>query len=186
MDQQLKRELQIRSRVESIFNKRQEDFPNKKEFDDYLEEREDIIFNLCEGIDVGEMEEKIKKYRLQNAENILQNEARQAEELRRRADARSAAVDRAGVSGTAAAFEGGDAEPHQSMEYTTAVPAGMAMGPLPVPMRSLGEGGDIQQASTLDQMSHEQWRLMALASGWSPEMAKRRAWEEAFTSLLVF
>ena len=53
--------------------------------------------------------------------------ALQAEELRRRAD-QEAAVDRAGVSGTAAAFDGGaDPEPHQTMEYTANVPTGMAM-----------------------------------------------------------
>ena len=98
------------------FNKREDDFPGKKEYDDYLEEREDIseallcscgslplgrrpaarvsangrlhqlsrcplcppnaVFNLTEGIEVEEMERKIREYRLANADNILQNEAR--------------------------------------------------------------------------------------------------------------
>lgn len=39
------------------------------------------------------------------------------------------ALDRAAVSGTAAAFHGGqDAEPHQGMEYTAALPAAAALG----------------------------------------------------------
>lgn len=34
------------------------------------------VFNLVEGVNVSEMEARIKEYRLANAENILQNEAR--------------------------------------------------------------------------------------------------------------
>ncbi|GAB4820622.1 hypothetical protein N2152v2_007668 [Parachlorella kessleri] len=114
------------------------------------------------------MEQKIKSYRMANAENILQNEARNAEELRRRAD-QEAAVDRAGVSGTAAAFDGGaDPEPHQTMEYAANVPTGMAMGPVPLPVAPLPTGGDIQQAASLQHMTQEQWQRMAVSSGWSP------------------
>lgn len=36
------------------------------------------VFNLVEGIDVAEMELKLKNYRLENADNILLNEARKA------------------------------------------------------------------------------------------------------------
>jgi len=43
------------------------------------------------------------------------------------AEAGIPAIDRAGVSGTAAAFQGGqDAEPHQGMEYTATMPVGIA------------------------------------------------------------
>jgi hypothetical protein len=62
----------------------------------------------------------------------------QAEEMRQRVAADVGAhavaeVDRAGVSGTAAAFEGGrDPEPHQGMEYTASLPTGAALCALPL------------------------------------------------------
>jgi CDK-activating kinase assembly factor MAT1 len=105
------------------------------------------VFNLVEGNDVEEMERKIEAYRVSNAESIIRTEARKVEELRQRAaaaaaaaasvaaaaaappeaDAAAPAADRAGVSGTAAAFhDGQDAEPHQGMEYTAAIPTGAA------------------------------------------------------------
>ncbi len=91
-----------------------------------------VVFNLVEGIDVKEMQAKVEAYRRANADNIAHNEARLAEELRRGAAADAEAghpegLERAGVSGTAAAFHGGkDGEPHQGMEYTAAIPSGLA------------------------------------------------------------
>ena len=157
------------------FNKREEDFATKQEFDDYLEEREDIserrlaacrnqqqfcgvrccgqswqsghaggprlypppmppvhppapaVFNLVEGIDVKDMERRVEEYRRANADSIVRNDALRAEELRRRAAASEEGAGHAGVSGTAAAFhEGADAEPHQGMEYTAALPEAAA------------------------------------------------------------
>lgn len=90
------------------------------------------VFNLVEGSNVQEMEQKVEAYRAANADSIIRNEARKAEEMRRHAAEEAAAelpaLDRAGVSGTAAAFHGGqDAEPHQGMEYTANIPAGTVM-----------------------------------------------------------
>eukprot|EP00887_Chlorella_sp_A99_P001423 scaffold8.g1423.t1 len=167
------------------FNKREDDFESRAEYDDYLEEREDIIFNLVEGNDVKAMEQKIEEYRKANAESIVRNEARKAEEARQRAAATSGAgVDKAGVSGTAAAFEGGqDPEPHQGMEYTAAIPAIEPPTVAPLPLAATTAEGDIQQQA--GALSDEAWMRMALASGWSPDMPRRRALEEAFGSLLV-
>jgi hypothetical protein len=84
-----------------------------------------------EGIDVKEMEKKVDDYRRTHADSIVQNEALRAEELRRRVAAAEEGAGEAGVSGTAAAFqEGRDAEPHQGMEYTAALPemAAAALG----------------------------------------------------------
>ncbi|KAK5775695.1 hypothetical protein PVK06_043620 [Gossypium arboreum] len=75
------REMQIRRRISNIFNKREEDFPSLREYNDYLEEVEDMIFKLIEGIDVQAIEEKITKYQQENAEQIMINQARKAEEL---------------------------------------------------------------------------------------------------------
>lgn len=85
------------------FNKTDDEFASKQEWDDYLEEREDIsecyqrsekivlifvrrgthalplppsVFNLIEGTDVKEMEARIEEYRRTNAESIIRNEAK--------------------------------------------------------------------------------------------------------------
>ena len=82
------------------FNKTEDEFAEKTEFDDYLEEREDIskshinrtkkfdkytashqrtclaVFNLVEGTHVKEMDAKIEDYKRNNAESIIRNEAK--------------------------------------------------------------------------------------------------------------
>lgn len=91
------------------------------------------VFNLVEGDEATRKatEEKVAAYRRTNADSIVRNEARRAEELRRRVAAAEEGAGQAGISGTAAAFaEGKDAEPHQGMEYTAALPevAAAALG----------------------------------------------------------
>lgn len=63
------------------YNKEEEDFSSKLEYDDYLEEREDIIFNLVERIQVAEMEAKISRYTQENGESIARNEARKLQRI---------------------------------------------------------------------------------------------------------
>lgn len=87
------------------YNKREDDFPSLREYNDYLEEVEDMsknsnhpnyqsywdsnckrailtwklyiaVFNLIEGIDVQAIEEKIQQYQQENAEQIMINQAR--------------------------------------------------------------------------------------------------------------
>lgn len=84
------------------FNKREDDFPTLREYNDYLEEVEDMsmyeealsldlivgssvnvrpvfsfeAFNLIEGIDVPAIEAKIAKYQVENAEQIINSRAR--------------------------------------------------------------------------------------------------------------
>ncbi|KAK4572170.1 hypothetical protein RGQ29_030551 [Quercus rubra] len=75
------KEISIRRRIASIFNKREEDFLSLKEYNDYLEEVEDMTFNLIEGIDVPAIEAKIAEYEKENHDQIMINRARKAEEL---------------------------------------------------------------------------------------------------------
>ncbi|GMP42939.1 hypothetical protein CsSME_00012503 [Camellia sinensis var. sinensis] len=74
------KEMAIRKRIASIFNKRQEDFPSLTEYNDYLEEVEDMTCNLIEGINVPVIEAKIAEYEKENAEQIMNAQARKAEE----------------------------------------------------------------------------------------------------------
>ncbi|KAL4858062.1 CDK-activating kinase assembly factor MAT1 [Chlorella vulgaris] len=189
MEPSLRKEMQIRARIESIFNKRLEDFATRQEYDDYLEEREDIIFNLVEGLEVKEMEAKVDNYRRLNADSIIKNEALRAEELRQRVAAAEEGAGQAGVSGTAAAFkEGTDAEPYQGMEYTAALPemaaAALTAGVAPVPLGPAGTDGNFQAAAR--QPTGDAWLAMALSSGWTQDMPKKKALEQAFGSVLVF
>ncbi|KAA1097987.1 TFIIH/NER complex subunit [Puccinia graminis f. sp. tritici] len=59
-------------------------------YNNYLEEVEDITFNLINGVDVAETEAKIKRFQIENQELIAQNavhEARQAELSKRQEEA---------------------------------------------------------------------------------------------------
>ncbi|XP_057514237.1 uncharacterized protein LOC130795995 isoform X2 [Actinidia eriantha] len=74
------KEIAIRKRIASIFNKRDDDFPSLREYNDYLEEVEDMTCNLIEGIDVPSIEAKIAEYQKENSEQIMNAQARKAEE----------------------------------------------------------------------------------------------------------
>lgn len=78
----MEKEVQIRKKISRYFNKRQEDFPSLRAFNDYLEEAEEIIFNMCNNVDVQDTEEKIEKFRLENKELIAQNLAKQKAEAK--------------------------------------------------------------------------------------------------------
>ena len=62
------------------YNKRQSDFSALKEYNDYLEETEEIIFNLCEGVETRATETKVEAYRRENAADIARRQQRNAEE----------------------------------------------------------------------------------------------------------
>ena len=55
------------------FNKREEDFGCLRDYNNYLEMVEDIIFNLSNNIDVTETNKKIQVYKEVNKEQILRN-----------------------------------------------------------------------------------------------------------------
>lgn len=178
------KEMAIRRRIGSIFNKREEDFPSLRDYNDYLEEVEDMTFNLIEGIDVPAIEEKIKKYQQENEEQIINARARKAEELAAalaaskqsgliQNDTQNGVVTGQGVQ------TGFSTEGHYA---PTVRPTGMAPQPLPV-----GGGMDFHAYAADDE---EMTRLRAerggRAGGWSVELSKKRAFEEAFGSIWVY
>ncbi|ORY96149.1 CDK-activating kinase assembly factor MAT1-domain-containing protein [Syncephalastrum racemosum] len=81
-DLDVEKEVRIRKRVTKVFNKRPEDFASSRAYNDYLEEVEDITFNLMNEVDVAETEARITSYELENKESIAANEARMANEQR--------------------------------------------------------------------------------------------------------
>ena len=73
-DIRVEREIDIRKRVALVFNKREEDFEDLRAYNDYLNDVEDITFNLVEGIDVDESNERLESYRTKHADEIANNQ----------------------------------------------------------------------------------------------------------------
>ncbi|KAM1731719.1 hypothetical protein ACFX11_017566 [Malus domestica] len=182
------REIVVRKRIASIFNKREEDFSSLREYNDYLEEVEDMTFDLIEGIDVPAIEAKIAKYQEENAEQIMINRARKAEEL---AAALAASKGHpiqnetdAGLSqGSQAGFGAGTQGQYAPTVSGQPRPTG-GMGPQPLP---LGGGGHDLRGYAVDD--EEMVKLRAekggRAGGWSGEISRKRALEEALGSIWI-
>ncbi|XP_010273719.1 PREDICTED: uncharacterized protein LOC104609178 [Nelumbo nucifera] len=182
------KEIAIRRRIANIYNKREEDFPSLREYNDYLEEVEDMTFNLIEGIDVPAIEAKIAKYQEENAEQIINARARKAEELAAALAASKGQPAQANVVDvtTGQSSQAGVAQG----QYAPAVPGGAlgqprptGMAPQPVPV---GGGPDLHGYAADDE---EMMKLRAerggRAGGWTAELSKKRALEEAFGSIWI-
>lgn len=72
-DAVVEKEVDIRKRVLRDFNKKEDDFATLREYNDYLEEIETIIFNLSNNIDVVETNRRIEQYKKENKDIILKN-----------------------------------------------------------------------------------------------------------------
>ncbi|XP_058721967.1 uncharacterized protein LOC131593484 [Vicia villosa] len=175
------KEIVIRRRIGSIFNKREDDFTTFKEYNDYLEEVEDMTVNLIDGIHVAAIEAHIAKYQEENSEQIMINRARKAEEL---------AAAMAAIKAQPAEIDNDDASQNSQAgigtvpqgQYAPTVaggqprPTGM-MGPQPLPLGGSDTGYIVETEETL--------RRRARAGGWSKEICRKRAFEEAFGSIWV-
>ncbi|TYI50206.1 hypothetical protein E1A91_D12G085200v1 [Gossypium mustelinum] len=177
------KEMQIRRRISSIFNKREEDFPSLREYNDYLEEVEDMIFKLIEGIDVQAIEEKITNYQQENAEQIMINQARKAEDLAAAMAASKGIPVQADTDGNSQAGFVAGTQGQYAPTVAGGQPRPTGMAPQPVPLA----GGLDMHGYALDD--EEMMRLRAerggRAGGWSIELSKKRALEEAFASIWI-
>lgn len=75
-DPKVEKEVEIRKRVLRDYNKKLEDFPTPREYDDYLEEIETIVYNLTNNIDIVQTNKRIEQYKRENRENILKNKSK--------------------------------------------------------------------------------------------------------------
>ncbi|XP_014205600.1 CDK-activating kinase assembly factor MAT1 [Copidosoma floridanum] len=75
-DALVEKEIDIRKRILRDFTKKEEDFATQREYDDYLEEVENIIFNLANNIDVMETNRKIEQYKKENKEQIVKSKTK--------------------------------------------------------------------------------------------------------------
>ncbi|KAJ5128881.1 hypothetical protein N7448_002591 [Penicillium atrosanguineum] len=70
----VEREVDIRRRVMHILNRREEEFDGKRAYDDFLEQREEIIANLVSRSDVAKTEAQLQKYATENMASIRTNQ----------------------------------------------------------------------------------------------------------------
>lgn len=180
------KEIAIRKRIASIFNKREDDFPSLREYNDYLEEVEDMTFNLIEGIDVPAIEAKIAKYQEENAEQIMINRARKAEELAAAlaaSKANHAQNDTDGASNQSSQTGfGTSAQGQYAPTFAGGQPRPMGMAAQPIP---LGMGSDLGYSGEDEETMKLRAERGARAGGWSPELSRKRALEEAFGSIWI-
>ncbi|KAG9230714.1 CDK-activating kinase assembly factor MAT1-domain-containing protein [Amylocarpus encephaloides] len=78
----IEREVDIRKRVGQVFNRRQEEFETLLDYNDYLQDTEDLIFDLVNGMAKEKLqaEEKLKAYRAMNLQEIEDNKRAGLEE----------------------------------------------------------------------------------------------------------
>lgn len=98
-DLTIEREVDIRRRVGAIFNKTQRDFVGLREWNDYLQTVEDLIFEIVFGNEreKKEAEAKVREYEEANRKEIAENriaEREWAEGQRRREEGEMAALRR--------------------------------------------------------------------------------------------
>jgi CDK-activating kinase assembly factor MAT1 len=72
-DIRVEREIDIRKMIGEIFNRREEEFESLRAWNDYLNEVEDITFNLINGIDVDATKKKLNSYAETNQRSITEN-----------------------------------------------------------------------------------------------------------------
>ncbi|XP_061089492.1 CDK-activating kinase assembly factor MAT1 isoform X2 [Conger conger] len=83
-DPAVDKEVEIRKKVLKIYNKRDTDFPSLKEYNDYLEQVEELVFNLTNNMDVENTKQIMEQYQRENREIIQKNKVkltREQEEL---------------------------------------------------------------------------------------------------------
>ncbi|XP_074677021.1 CDK-activating kinase assembly factor MAT1 isoform X3 [Strix aluco] len=83
-DPAVDKEVEIRKKVLKIYNKREDDFPSLNEYNDFLEEIEEIVFNLTNNVDLENTKKKMELYQKDNKEVIQKNKiklTREQEEL---------------------------------------------------------------------------------------------------------
>ena len=73
-DASIDKEVTIRRQVLRDFCQTQDDFETLREWNDYLEQVEDIIFNLVNNVDKEETERTIAKYKESNKQFIKKNQ----------------------------------------------------------------------------------------------------------------
>ncbi|XP_044127954.1 CDK-activating kinase assembly factor MAT1 [Bufo gargarizans] len=79
-DPTIDKEVEIRKKILKIYNKREEEFPSLGEYNDYLEEIEEIVINLTNNVDLDNTKRKVEQYQKQNKDTIQRNKVKMTRE----------------------------------------------------------------------------------------------------------
>ncbi|GJP59446.1 hypothetical protein CLOP_g12241 [Closterium sp. NIES-67] len=185
------KEMAVRKRIQAIYNKLQDDFPSLREYNDYLEQVEDIVFRLVEGIDVAATEAEVRTYEASNRDGIAAARAKRAE--RRAAELRAAALPP--KPGESSVYQLIEQQARDQLEMATdfasaaaagAGELGGAFAPRPMGLQPVPVHHTDGTAASLTPEQREARILKGQkAGGWTVEISHRRAVEEAFGSLWV-
>ncbi|XP_028677907.1 CDK-activating kinase assembly factor MAT1 [Erpetoichthys calabaricus] len=83
-DPTIDKEVEIRKKILKIYNKREHDFSSLNEYNNYLEQIEEIVFNLTNNFDVEKTKQMMEQYQKENKDLIQRNKiklTREQEEL---------------------------------------------------------------------------------------------------------
>ena len=80
-DAKIDKEVDIRRRILRDFCKTEDEFDDLRSYNDYLEMVEDLIYNLCNNIDILETNKKINEYKEVNKAQIAKNKHKTKAEL---------------------------------------------------------------------------------------------------------
>ncbi|KAH8868979.1 hypothetical protein KSF78_0004181 [Schistosoma japonicum] len=80
-DPLVQKEIDIRKKLLSDFNKREDDFDCLEEYDLYLEKIEELVYNLTNDVNVEETRRYIENYKKENKEIIKKNRTRPANDF---------------------------------------------------------------------------------------------------------
>ncbi|KAI2626130.1 CDK-activating kinase assembly factor [Hypomontagnella submonticulosa] len=93
-DLKVEREVDVRRRVQAVFNMTQDDFVSLRDYNDYLQQVEDLTFDLVQGDDEArrKAEDQLQAYEQKHKEEIEKNRrrGREAESLRKQRAAEEA------------------------------------------------------------------------------------------------
>lgn len=78
-DIKIEREIDLRKRIQSIYNKTQDDFDSLKEYNAYLEYVEGIVFDLSEDVNVEEIQKQVDQYENEHKIEILERALRESQ-----------------------------------------------------------------------------------------------------------
>ncbi|TIC33251.1 CDK-activating kinase assembly factor [Wallemia mellicola] len=76
----VEKEVAVRRRVAKAYNLTSDDFSDLRSYNDYLEEVEDIAYNLINNIDIPNTEAKIRSHQAKHASSIISNSAKEIAE----------------------------------------------------------------------------------------------------------
>ncbi|XP_063296504.1 CDK-activating kinase assembly factor MAT1 [Pelobates fuscus] len=79
-DPTIDKEVEIRKKILKIYNKREDDFPSLRDYNDFLEEIEEIVYNLTNNVDIEDTRRKIDLYKNNNKETIQKNKVKMTRE----------------------------------------------------------------------------------------------------------